>query len=46
MKKLIIAIFFIGVFISCDDDKFEEMNQPTKAAVAVPARRYSPMGTE
>ena len=37
MKKIIIIIFLTGVFVSCSDDKLEEMNKPTKAAVAVPA---------
>lgn len=34
MRKIIIVIFFTGVLLSCTD--LEELNQPTKAAVAVP----------
>lgn len=36
MRKILIVIFFTGVFLSCND-RLEELNKPTKAAVAVPA---------
>lgn len=36
MRKIIIVIFFTGVFLSCND-RLDEMNKPTKAAVEVPA---------
>jgi hypothetical protein len=35
MRKILIVIFFTGVLLSCTD--LEELNQPTKGAVAVPA---------
>ena len=36
MRKIILIIFLTAIFVSCND-RLEEMNQPTKAAVEVPA---------
>jgi len=36
MRKILIVIFFTGVLLSCND-RLEDMNKPTKAAVEVPA---------
>ncbi|MDH4091801.1 MAG: SusD/RagB family nutrient-binding outer membrane lipoprotein [Cyclobacteriaceae bacterium] len=36
MRKIILFIFFTGWFLSCSD-RLEELNKPTKDAVAVPA---------
>jgi Starch-binding associating with outer membrane len=37
MRKIIIAIFFTGVFLTSCNDRLEDLNKPTKAAVEVPA---------
>lgn len=36
MKKIILTLIIIGVFSACDD-RLEDLNRPTKAAVDVPA---------
>ncbi|MEX2234015.1 MAG: SusD/RagB family nutrient-binding outer membrane lipoprotein [Cyclobacteriaceae bacterium] len=36
MRKIILTLIIISVFLSCDD-RLEDLNRPTKAAVEVPA---------